>query len=330
MVFNGGQTPVDFIIDIAGWYGATEQEGDLFNPVGPTRVLDSRESDPLAGKSSRTVDVTGVAGVPASGVTAIVANVTVTTISGYGYLTVHPSGIARPIASNINYAPGDTAVPNLVSVAVGADGNIVVFNGGQTPVDFIIDIAGWYGTALDELDQGDTLTEGLETDLSNVAAVIASATATASTGPSEGANPLAKYADLEKSESPVTMPAAGSGDGRLVESLPNTSLPKGDFGYLQNRPDPAVGRIYSYNADWSKLTGLCSGVVVARNLVLTAAHCVKHANYQFVPQQFGKETPLGSDYYATRYWISPYYENGSNKAADYAFLIFDNTDKFGD
>ncbi len=115
--------------------------------MGPTRVLDSRESDPLAGKSSRTVDVTGVAGVPASGVTAIVANVTVTTISGYGYLTVHPSGIARPIASNINYAPGDTAVPNLVSVAVGADGNIVVFNGGQTPVDFIIDIAGWYGRA---------------------------------------------------------------------------------------------------------------------------------------------------------------------------------------
>src|SRR5690606_29147056 len=76
VVFNGGSAPVDFIIDIAGWYGTATTEGGLFEPVGPERVLDTRESQPLAGKASRTVDVTGVAGVPNSGVTAIVANVT--------------------------------------------------------------------------------------------------------------------------------------------------------------------------------------------------------------------------------------------------------------
>ena len=51
------------------------------------------------------------------GVTAVALNVTVTAPSSSGVLTVYPDGLARPVASNMNWVPGQT-VPNLVIVPV--------------------------------------------------------------------------------------------------------------------------------------------------------------------------------------------------------------------
>src|SRR5438067_1179206 len=73
-------------------------------------------------------------------------NMTGTQASAGTYLTVFPSGESPPLASNINLGPGRD-VANLVTVKVGSDGDVMVYNAnGQAHV--ILDVVGWYGGTL--------------------------------------------------------------------------------------------------------------------------------------------------------------------------------------
>ena len=88
------------------------------------------------------LQVTGAAGVP-TGATAVVLNVTAADSPGpHSYLTVYPKGTARPLASNLNFAPGQT-VANLVIAKIGTDGKVTIYNNlGSTVV--IADVQGWF------------------------------------------------------------------------------------------------------------------------------------------------------------------------------------------
>jgi hypothetical protein len=67
---------------------------------------------------------------------------TVTDPTAFGYVTVFPSGVSRPTASNLNFVPGQT-IPNLVMVGIGSAGRISIFNSaGATHV--LADIVGYY------------------------------------------------------------------------------------------------------------------------------------------------------------------------------------------
>jgi hypothetical protein len=77
-------------------------------------------------------------------VSAVILNVTVTEPTEGSFVTVWPGGETRPLASNLNYAAGQT-VPNLVAVKVGAGGSVSLYNlSGWAHV--IVDVAGWYGS----------------------------------------------------------------------------------------------------------------------------------------------------------------------------------------
>ncbi len=84
--------------------------------------------------------VTGVGGVRVDAV-AVVLNVTVTNTTDSSYLTVHPTGVTRPTASNLNWTAGKT-VPNLVEVGVGSGGAVDIFNAVGS-ADVIFDVAGY-------------------------------------------------------------------------------------------------------------------------------------------------------------------------------------------
>jgi streptogramin lyase len=123
-----------------------------FTALTPARILDTRDgtgrggaTTPLGHEAQFDVQVTGRGGVPASGVSAVVLNATVTAPTAGSFLSVWPAGQPRPVVSNLNYSAGQT-VPNLVTVAVGEDGKVSVFNGaGSTHV--IFDVLGYYSSS---------------------------------------------------------------------------------------------------------------------------------------------------------------------------------------
>jgi hypothetical protein len=126
----------------AGQVRAFGQGAGQYHPLTPKRIYDSRNGGGALGPGAvRNIQVTGVAPVPASGVAAVVMNVTVANTTGASYLTVYPAGFLRPTASNLNWTAGKT-VANLVEVAIGANGQVGVYNAvGNT--DVIFDVAGW-------------------------------------------------------------------------------------------------------------------------------------------------------------------------------------------
>lgn len=134
---------IHLIADVVGWAAV----GGDYAGVSPARVLDTRVgSGAVAAGSSINVTVTGVAGVPASGVAAVVLNLTGTEPTAGTFVTAYPAGEPLPTASNLNLLPGQTA-PNLVVATVGANGQISLYNkAGRTHL--IADVVGWISTGI--------------------------------------------------------------------------------------------------------------------------------------------------------------------------------------
>jgi hypothetical protein len=117
----------------------------------PTRILDTRDGtggfpqQPLGPDQTMDVQVAGRGGVPLTA-TAAVLNVTVTDTTAPSYLTVYPTGAARPTASNLNWVTRQT-IPNLVEVGLGTDGKVSIYNAVGN-VDVIFDVGGYVTVGL--------------------------------------------------------------------------------------------------------------------------------------------------------------------------------------
>jgi hypothetical protein len=162
--------------------GAPGDTGGTFHPLTPTRVLDTRARLGIRNGPVRTgggwspsdsqvvrhdavvnheLKVTGRFGVPATGVSAVLLNVTAVDAPGAGFVAVRPRrpsccddlaihddraaiDPAIPATSNINVGPSE-AVANLVLARVGAGGTINLFN-SFGPTHIVADVAGWFDT----------------------------------------------------------------------------------------------------------------------------------------------------------------------------------------
>ena len=136
-----------------GRASANPSAAGAFAAVGPSRVLDTRNGvgAPKAAIQPHTavaVQVTGSGGVPASGVSAVVVNVTATASTAAGHITGYADGAARPPVWNVNFTRGQTAA-GLITVAVGANGKIDLFNNSAGTTQLLADVEGYYlaGTA---------------------------------------------------------------------------------------------------------------------------------------------------------------------------------------
>jgi hypothetical protein len=99
-------------------------------------------SGALSRNSQRRLDVTGVAGVPASGVRAIAAQVTAVEGTQAGYVTVHPCLPRTPDVSMLRYQiRRNTAAP--VRAAVSTTGDWCFVTNGSAHV--VVDVSGWFG-----------------------------------------------------------------------------------------------------------------------------------------------------------------------------------------
>ena len=148
-LYNGSRGTVHLLADVVGYYRAgTATVAGAFTPLAPARVVDTRSGTGgprarLAARGTLTFAVAGHGGVPASGVSAVVANVTAVAPAASGYLTAYAGDATRPAASTLNYAAGQTRA-NLATVRLGAAGDLAVYNGSAGAVDLVVDVSGYY------------------------------------------------------------------------------------------------------------------------------------------------------------------------------------------
>ncbi|MFJ1709015.1 right-handed parallel beta-helix repeat-containing protein [Kitasatospora sp. NPDC088346] len=142
---NASAGTIDLVADLAGHYGSTGR--DTFRPLGPWRLVDTREDSYSEGSLVRPAGV-----VPAGGrldvslgempnPTSVTLNVTVTEPGSAGHLTAYPAGGAVPGTSNLNWSAGET-VANQVVVKV-KDGKVSLLNAGTAPVHLVVDLLGY-------------------------------------------------------------------------------------------------------------------------------------------------------------------------------------------
>ncbi len=140
---------VNLVADVEGYY-TSSVGGSLYVPTSPSRVLDTRNgtggfSAPVGAGATLSLPVEGVDGVPSSGVTAVVLNVTATDPTDSSFITAYPDGTTLPTASNLNFTAGET-IANLVTVPVGADGDVDFYNHTGS-VNLVADLEGYYTTS---------------------------------------------------------------------------------------------------------------------------------------------------------------------------------------
>ncbi|MEU4743397.1 Ig domain-containing protein, partial [Actinosynnema sp. NPDC023658] len=135
---------VHLIADVAGWFPV----GSDYHGLTPARALDTRSAGGAVGaRRSVDVPVTGFAGVPTTGVGAVVVNLTGTEPTASTYVSAYPAGEPVPLASNLNLTAGQTA-PNLAIVKLGADGRISLYNNNGA-THLVVDVLGWIATGAD-------------------------------------------------------------------------------------------------------------------------------------------------------------------------------------
>jgi hypothetical protein len=156
LVLLGAFAQISFA-QISSAVAAVTQKG-TYHPVSPARLLNTRDAPgtPLGAGQTLQLAVSGRAGVPASGVAAVVLNITVTGATVGSYLAAYPSGQARPTASSINFVPGVNRA-NIATVPIGAGGQIAIYNNAGT-VSVIVDVMGFYAAGDTTLTNGDEFT----------------------------------------------------------------------------------------------------------------------------------------------------------------------------
>ena len=117
--------------------------------VAPVRLYDTRATPrllPLGPGATGECRVTGVGGIPATGVTSVTLNVTALGGSEVSHLTVWPLGAARPEVANVAVPKGG-ATSSLVTVNPGKGGRVQVMN-DLGNAHCTVDVVGYFRSAV--------------------------------------------------------------------------------------------------------------------------------------------------------------------------------------
>jgi serine protease len=142
-LFNRSSGATHLLADVSGYYLAgTATAAGTFKAVTPSRFLDTRNNAAAAADSSVSFQVGGSNGVPADA-SAVVFNLTVAESNSFGFVTAYASGTDRPNASNVNFNVRQI-VPNSVTVPVGGDGRVSLFNRSSGSTHLLADVSGYF------------------------------------------------------------------------------------------------------------------------------------------------------------------------------------------
>lgn len=110
-----------------------------YQPLSPTRIMDTRSGAPFSAGSTRVQGVLGT-GVP-SNATDVVLNITAVGPAGPGFINAWANGDVVPVASVLNFTNAP-ATAQLVTVPIGVSGSISVRASSSTHL--LIDVFGYH------------------------------------------------------------------------------------------------------------------------------------------------------------------------------------------
>jgi hypothetical protein len=120
-----------------------------YHTVAPCRLADTRQPNgpfggpAFTGGEIRTWIAAGSCGIPASAV-AVAINLTVTSPTAGGNLTVYPAGSAVPGTSTLNFSAGQTRANNAIVQLGASDGfNVLCSMPGGT-AHVLVDVVGYF------------------------------------------------------------------------------------------------------------------------------------------------------------------------------------------
>ncbi|GAA2036923.1 hypothetical protein GCM10009740_30560 [Terrabacter terrae] len=142
----------DLSADLVGW----SPSGGYVSGGAPVRVLDTRTGvgtpkARLAAGGTLTLPLAGKAGIPATGVAAVLLDVSASAPTAGGWLTTWPTGATRPGAPQVRYETAGTAT-GLVEARLGTNGAVSINSSAQT--DVLVDVVGWLPTGADQVPVG--------------------------------------------------------------------------------------------------------------------------------------------------------------------------------
>ena len=142
----------NIVADVSGYF----QAGSPFVALNPARLMETRSGqNPTADGRYRSLGqrttnsvteliVNSRGGAPIESSDAVL-NITATGSATAGFVTVYPCGSPRPLASNLNFAAGQT-VANSVLTRIGPGGKVCVFTNNATHL--IVDVNGAFTGAV--------------------------------------------------------------------------------------------------------------------------------------------------------------------------------------
>jgi serine protease len=114
---------------------------EVFSPMQPVRIADTRPSGFISTDNPLVIDLKGTFGLPNVGLGAVALNVTATGATQDGYVTVWPCADTKPPTSSVNYAASED-IPNTVIASPDQYGKLCLDS--FTPVNLIVDLSGWF------------------------------------------------------------------------------------------------------------------------------------------------------------------------------------------
>lgn len=121
-----------------------------FVPDGPVRILDTRsglggQNGPVRPGGVVTLKVTGVAGVPQNGTSAVLISLTAVQPAAPGTIIVYPDGTARPRVADVSLSSGQASSDQVVVPVM--DGKIDLYNGSAGGTGLVAVLSGYFTTA---------------------------------------------------------------------------------------------------------------------------------------------------------------------------------------
>ena len=272
-LYNASTGTTQLILDVVGRYraGPATTPGAL-QPVTPQRQRDTRRppGTPIAALGTLLDPVAGTAGIPASGVSAVLLDVTVVTPARSGYLQVQtvggPGTVLAP-TSSLNFTAGHT-VAGLLLVAAGTAGIIELSLRSSGSANVVVDVLGFTldgpGTSRGSISGIVSVSAGIPDDLA-VRAYTGTHVVVSTRTAGDGTYTLAGLAPSTIGYDVCVVAPNDGLAGRCVDGVQwNSPNPPPD-----STPVPVQGGTLRGNVDVQLSAPLPTGVITGR---LTATH----------------------------------------------------------